>query len=162
MMAGQRESHVAGKDKHPLASCFAYGSVICSSTFARGQVESDASAKLHSNANRRAMSWHMQLLCLAVYTTAYEPWSGLSVRSKRLATLAWLSKVCCRPEQEMEMKPWLSHCAHDRRCATRLDIGKTVADLHPTFSITTTTTITLRKYCGLEFVGKRHCTCRSP
>jgi hypothetical protein len=83
-MEGQRGSHVAGKDKHPLASCFAYGSVICSSTFARGQVESDASAKLHSNASRRAMSWHMQLSCFAVYTTAIEPWSRLSIHSECL------------------------------------------------------------------------------
>jgi hypothetical protein len=38
---GKRGGHVARKDTHPLAYCFAYGSAICSSTFARREVESD-------------------------------------------------------------------------------------------------------------------------
>jgi hypothetical protein len=54
---GLKQSHVACRDKRPLASCFAYGSVICSNTFACLQVESDTSAQQYNSANICVMSW---------------------------------------------------------------------------------------------------------
>jgi hypothetical protein len=85
--------------------------VICSSTFARRQVESDRSAQQHDNANICAMSW----------PAASRPVRGTKQHKTHVQEICTVpnidicisfAMVCCG-EEEMTMEQMKRHCAHN-------------------------------------------------